>query len=77
MNNYISLKLLNIIYSIFYLGDNYYNAIFNKLKIGLLISELFINQLETLSLFLNLDNIDISILNNYMAEVKISLSFID
>jgi len=77
MNNYISLKLLNIIYSIFYLGDNYYNAIFNKLKIGLLISELFINQLETLSLFLNLDNIDISILNNYMAEVKIRLGFIE
>ena len=77
MNNYISLKLLNIIYSIFYLGDNYYNAIFNKLKIGLLISELFINQLETLSLFLNFDNIDISILNNYMAEVKIRLGFIE
>jgi hypothetical protein len=77
MYNYISLKLLNIIYSIFYLGDNYYNAIFNKMKIGLLISELFINQLETLSLFLNFDNIDISILNNYMAEVKIRLGFIE
>ena len=77
MYNYISLKLLNIIYSVFYLGDNYYNAIFNKLKIGLLISELFVNQLETLSLFLNFDNIDISILNNYMAEVKIRLGFIE
>ena len=77
MYNYISLKLLNIIYSIFYLGDNYYNAIFNKMKIGLLISELFTNQLETLSLFLNFDNIDISILNNYMAEVKIRLGFIE
>ena len=77
MYNYISLKLLNIIYSIFYLNDNYYNAIFNKLKIGLLISEIFINQLETLSLFLNFDNIDISILNNYMAEVKLRLGFIE
>ena len=47
------------------------------MKIGLLISELFINQLETLSLFLNFDNIDISILNNYMAEVKIRLGFIE
>ena len=47
------------------------------MKIGLLISELFINQLETLSLFLNFDNIDISILNNYMSEVKIRLGFIE
>ena len=77
MYNYISLKLLNIIYSVFYLSDNYYNVIFNKMKIGLLISELFINQLETLSLFLNFDNIDISILNNYMSEVKIRLGFIE
>ena len=77
MYNYLSLKLLNIIYSIFYLNDNYYNAIFNKIKIGLIISEIFINQLETLSLFLNFDNIDISILNNYMAEVKIRLGFIE
>ena len=77
MYNYISLKLLNIIYSIFYLNDNYYNAIFNKMKIGLLISEIFINQLETLSLFLNFDNIDISILNNYMSEVKLRLGFIE
>ena len=77
MYNYISIKLLNIIYSIFYLGDSYYNAIFNKMKIGLLISELFITQLETLSLFLNLNNMDISILNNYMAEVKLRLGFIE
>ena len=77
MYNYISLKLLNIIYSIFYLNDNYYNAIFNKIKVGLLISELFINQYETLSLFLNFDNIDISILNNYIGEVKIRLGFIE
>ena len=77
MYNYISIKLLNIIYSIFYLGDSYYNAIFNKMKIGLLISELFVTQLETLSLFLNLNNIDISILNNYMSEVKLRLGFIE
>ena len=47
------------------------------MKIGLLISELFITQLETLSLFLNLNNMDISILNNYMAEVKLRLGFIE
>jgi len=75
--NYISVKLLNIIYTIFSLGDNYYNIIFNKLKIGILLSELFISQLETLSLFLEQDNIDISILNNYMAEVKIRLGLIE
>ena len=75
--NYISIKLLNIIYTIFSLGDSYYNAIFNKMKIGILLSELFISQLETLSLFLTQDNIDISILNNYMAEVKIRLGFIE
>ena len=75
--NYISIKLLNIIYTIFSLGDNYYNAIFSKLKIGILLSELFVSQLETLSLFLTQDNIDISILNNYMAEVKIRLGLIE
>ena len=75
--NFISIKFLNIIYTIFSLGDNYYNAIFNKLKIGILLSELFISQLETLSLFLTQDNIDISILNNYMAEVKIRIGLIE
>ena len=75
--NYISIQLLNIIYSIFSLGDSYYNTILNKMKIGILLSELFISQLETLSLFLTQDNIDISILNNYMAEVKIRLGLIE
>ena len=75
--NYICIKLLNIIYTIFSLGDSYYNAIFNKMKIGILLSELFIYQLETLSLFLNQDNIDISIINNYMAEVKIRIGLIE
>ena len=77
MYNYLSLKLLNILFTIFYLNDNYYNTIFNKIKIGLLISEIFINQLEVLNIFLNFDNIDISILNNYMAEVKLRLGFIE
>ena len=57
--------------------DNYYNSIFNKMKIGLLLSELFINQLEVLNIFLNQDNIDISILNNYITEVKIRLGFLE
>ena len=77
MYNYISIKLLNIIYTIFSLGDNYYNVIFNKMKIGILLSDLFISQLETLSLFLVQDNIDISILNNYMAEVNIRIKLIE
>ena len=75
--NYITIKLLNIIYTIFSLGDSYYNAIFNKIKIGILLSELFISQLETLSLFLTQDNVDISILNNYMAEVNIRIGLIE
>ena len=75
--NYISIQLLNIIYTIFSLGDNYYNSIFNKMKTGLLLSEIFILQLETLSLFLAQENIDISILNNYIPEVKIRLGLIE
>jgi hypothetical protein len=75
--NFISIQLLNIIYHIFSLGDNYYNTILNKLKIGILLSELFICQLETLSLFLEQENVDISILNNYMTEVKIRLGLIE
>ena len=75
--NFISIQLLNIIYHIFSLGDNYYNTILNKLKIGILLSELFICQLETLSLFLEQENVDISVLNNYMTEVKIRLGLIE
>ena len=75
--NFMSIQLLNIIYNIFSLGDNYYNTILNKIKIGILLSELFICQLETLSLFLAQENVDISILNNYMTEVKIRLGLIE
>lgn len=75
--NYLSIQLLNIIYTIFSLGDSYYNAIFSKMKIGILLSELFVIQLETLSLFMTQENIDISVLNNYLAEVKIRLGLIE
>jgi hypothetical protein len=75
--NYLSIQLLNIIYTIFSLGDSYYNAIFTKMKIGILLSELFVIQLETLSLFMTQENIDISVLNNYLAEVKIRLGLIE
>ena len=75
--NYLSIQLLNIIYTIFSLGDSYYNAIFTKMKIGILLSELFVIQLETLSLFMTQENIDISMLNNYLAEVKIRLGLIE
>jgi hypothetical protein len=75
--NFISIQLLNIIYTIFSLGDSYYNTILNKMKIGILLSELFICQLETLSIFLTQENVDISILNNYMTEVKIRLGLIE
>ena len=68
---------MNIIYTIFSLGDSYYNAIFSKMKIGILLSELFVIQLETLSLFMTQENIDISVLNNYLAEVKIRLGLIE
>ena len=43
MYNYLSLKLLNILFTIFYLNNNYYNTIFNKIKIVLLIRKKFIN----------------------------------
>ena len=75
--NYMSIKLLNIIYIIFAQNDNYYNELFNKIKFGVILSELFKVQYDTISLFLNQENIDTSILDNYMAEVKIRLGLFE
>ena len=75
--NYISIKLLNIIYIIFSQNDIYYNKLFEKVKFGVLLSELFKIQYDTISLFLNQENIDTSILDNYMAEVKIRLGLFE
>ena len=75
--NYISIKLLNIIYIIFSKNDIYYNKLFEKIKFGVLLSELFKIQYDTISLFLNQENIDTSVLDNYMAEVKIRLGLFE
>ena len=75
--NYITIKMLNIIYIIFSQNDPFYNKIFEKIKFGVLISELFKIQYETISLFLNQENIDISVLDNYMAEVRIRLGIFE
>ena len=75
--NYMSIKLFNIIYIIFSQNDHYYHRIFEKIKFGVILSELFKIQYDTISLFLNQENIDTSILDNYMAEVKIRLGLFE
>ena len=75
--NYMSIKLFNIIYIIFSQNDNYYNKMLEKIKFGVILSELFKIQYDTISLFLNQENIDTSILDNYMAEVKIRLGLFE
>ena len=75
--NYITIKMLNIIYIIFSQNDPFYNKLFDKIKFGVLLSELFKIQYDTISLFLNQENIDISILDNYMAEVRIRLGLFE
>ena len=75
--NYITIKLWNIVYVIFSLNDDFYNLIFMKVKFGILLSEIYQIQYDTISLFLNQDNIDISILDNYMAEVQIRLGYFE
>ncbi len=59
------------------MNDPYFNSLFTKIKFGLILSELFKLQFEIISLFLNQENIDISILNNYMIEDKISKGLFD
>ena len=75
--NYMSIKLFNIIYIIFSQNDHYYHKIFEKIKFGVILSELFKIQYDTISLFLNQENIDTSILDNYMAEVKIRIGLFE
>jgi hypothetical protein len=75
--NYMSIKLFNIIYIIFSQNDHYYHKIFEKIKFGVILSELFKIQYDTISLFLNQENIDTSVLDNYMAEVKIRIGLFE
>ena len=75
--NYITIKMFNIIYIIFSQNDPFYNRLFEKIKFGVLLSELFKIQYDTISLFLNQENIDTSILDNYMAEVRIRLGLFE
>ena len=69
--NYICLKMMNIIYKIFAQKDYYYFNIFNKIQFGTVLNEIFKNQLETISLFLDQENVDLSILENYQSEAEI------
>ena len=71
--NFITVKMINIILIIFSENDEYYNNIFLKVKFGSIVSDLFKTQYETLSLFLNMDYIDTSILDNYMAECRLRI----
>ena len=75
--NYITIKMLNIIYIIFSQNDQFYNRLFEKIKFGVLLSELFKIQFDTISLFLNQENIDTSVLDNYIAEVRIRLGLFE
>ena len=53
--------MVNIILMVFGENDEYYLDIFKKINFGSIVSNLFRIQYETLSLFLEQDNIDISI----------------
>jgi hypothetical protein len=77
MYNYNTIKLLNIVYIIFAQNDPFYNSLFQKIKFGVLLSELYKIQYDTISLFLNQQYIDTSVLDNYMAEVKIRLGLFE
>ena len=50
-----------------------YNHIFLKIQFGTLISELFKSQYQTLKVFLTMDNIETSVLDNYMAENRLRI----
>ena len=75
--NYITIKMFNIVYIIFSQNDPFYNKLFEKIKFGVLLSELFKIQYETISLFLEQENIDTSVLDNYTAEVRIRLGLFE
>ena len=71
--NFLGIKLMNIILMIFGENDEYYLDIFKKINFGSVVSNMFKIQYETLSLFLEQDNIDISILDNYMGENRLRI----
>lgn len=75
--NFISIKMLNIISIIFSKNNDYYNSIIAKIKFGSVFSELLRTQYETISLFLNEDNIDISIIDNYMVENRLRIAIFE
>lgn len=71
--NFISIKMLNIVSLIFERNEDYYNNIFAKVKFGSIFSELLKTQYQCISLFLNEENIDISIIDNYMVENRLRI----
>ena len=71
--NFLGIKLMNIILMVFGENDEYYLDIFKKINFGSVVSNMFKIQYETLSLFLEQDNIDISILDNYMGENRLRI----
>ena len=77
MYNYMTIKMFNIVFIIFEQNDPFYNQLFEKIKFGVILSELFKIQYDTISLFLNQEYIDTSILDDYMAEVKLRLGLFE
>ena len=65
--------MINIILIVFGQNEEYYNHIFLKIQFGTLISELFKSQYQTLKVFLTMDNIETSVLDNYMAENRLRI----
>ena len=72
--NFLGIKLFNIISIIFTKNDDYYNSIFLKIKFGFTFAELIKLQYEILNICLDEENVDISILDNYMVENRIRLN---
>ena len=71
--NFITIKMMNIVLIVFGQNDDYYNNIFVKIQFGTIISELFKSQYQTLKVFLTMDNIETSVLDNYMAENRLRI----
>ena len=65
--------MLNIVLIVFGQNDDYYNTIFLKIQFGTIISELFKSQYQTLKVFLTMDNLETSVLDNYMAENRLRI----
>ena len=75
--NFILIKLQKIIFSIFDKNDDNYNDLFLKIKFGKIFSEIICLEYQILSLFLSQENIDITILDNYMIESNLRLKTFD